>query len=86
MRDASDSRGVLVIKLVISYPISVILEVRAAKRESRAGYNIHTVRDRIALLGPFRDSKWSRSGITHYLMSGVGAVGPNSDMYNQLWP
>ena len=60
----------------ISYPISVILEQPGAKSESRAGYNLRTKKDRIALLGPFGGCKWSRVGRTVINVMGVGAVGP----------
>ena len=68
----------MAIMLVISYPISVILEQLGAKTESRAGSIINTGRDRIALLDQFGTRKWSRVRITDNIVEGVGAVGPIS--------
>ena len=70
------------LKVVISYPISVIIDRHGPESDARAGLNVLNVRDRIALLGPSSGGKWSRVSITVKLYTGVGAVGPISDMYN----
>ena len=66
--------------VVISYPISDILEPEGRPEQGLTGV---TAKDRIALLDMSGGAKWSRVCITDLSGPGVGAVGPIPDPYFQ---
>ena len=66
----------------ISYPTS---DIMAPKGRPEQGTFVLSVRDRIALLDQLGDTKWSRSGITAKLYTGMGPTAPTPGPYIQYW-